>query len=314
MLYYITLVIGSLAFLYYHWTKSRPRDLRSQWDTDSHEYGVEELYNHGIQKLADHDYHGGYLNFGYWIDKKADYLAAAKALVFKMACSANLTKDSYLLDVACGLGVQDFDLHTMVGCKIDAMDLSHKHIEIAKNKLKSQDAAKQQDIKFLNCSATDMKDVTDNTYTHVMCIEGGPHMNTRVKFLEEAHRVLKPGGTLCIADILLNREPENAFENMFKGIAEKLWHAPAENSYDQKRLENYMLALGYTDIKIEDISDDVIPGYYKDRCTAQAKRECAKVRGWVAAYPGHIIDFVLAKIFQHKIAKYVIVTAQKKAK
>ncbi len=280
---------------------------KSKWKSGTQEYKTEVFYNSGL--TGEHDYHGSYLNFGYWRDT-TDYVTAAKNLVSLVADCCGVTKDSYLLDIACGMGVQSIFMRKKYGCKIDAVDVCDKHIHIAKQKLAREEKSVQDDIKFFNHSATHMPP-DENKYSNVICIEGGPHMKTREKFLEEAYRVLKPDGKLCIADIILREKPTTRTKKIIQQLAEIFWCSCAENSYTEDVLIDKMRNIGYTDINIEDISKDVIPGYYLDTCNQQTRKECAKVRGWFVTYCCHIIDYMLYKIFEMKMARYVIVSATK---
>ena len=77
----------------------------TQWSWKQHEYYVERFYETGL--TGKHDFHGGYLNFGLWVDGNTDYIRASQALLTQVADPINLYKDSRLLDVANGMGSQD---------------------------------------------------------------------------------------------------------------------------------------------------------------------------------------------------------------
>jgi ubiquinone/menaquinone biosynthesis C-methylase UbiE len=284
----------------------RPNDKNSQWNPNSHEYKTEKLYNSGL--TGEHNYHDGYLNFGLW-DNTTDYKVAARQLVRKIGDDCHLTKDSLLLDVACGMGVQDIYLQQTYGCTITAADLSYKHVEIAKQKLKKSGVDPER-IAYYNFSATKIP-FADYTFSNVTCVEGGPHMNTRLDFLREAHRVLQKGGRLCISDILLKKEKLTLVQRFVRKVAEYTWCAPKANSYTPEKLIEHMRTIGFEDVKIEDISSRVMPGYYFDQRKLATMRECAKVRGWFYTLLGHVIDYVFYQTYKQNVGCYVIVTARK---
>ena len=60
-------------------------------------------------------------------------------------------------------------------------------------------------------NATDL-DFPDGSFDNIICVEAAFHFDTRQRFLEEAHRVLKPGGILVLSDILMNLEGEKKRE------------------------------------------------------------------------------------------------------
>src|SRR5215813_9928575 len=101
---------------------------RKTWSIHSHERAVENFYSAGAENYG--DFHGGYLNFGLWEHGNERYLCAAETLVMRIGAMLGLNGNSYLLDVAPGMGPQDVLLYNRFGHpRIDALDATWKHVE-----------------------------------------------------------------------------------------------------------------------------------------------------------------------------------------
>jgi len=77
----------------------------TRWNAGQSEYYVERFYETGL--TGRHDFHGGYLNFGFWVDGNTDYVKASQALLSQVADPVRLGEDSRLLYETNGKGSQD---------------------------------------------------------------------------------------------------------------------------------------------------------------------------------------------------------------
>ena len=154
-------------------TQAHPSD-RITWTKDRHESGVENFYGAGVENYG--EYHGGYLNFGWWDEGCEDYLEAAQKLVHKMGVLLGLDKDSKLIDVACGMAPQDVYLRKNFGSTIDAVDVTWKHVEIARKRMEREQLG--DGVRVHHGTATDLP-FQENSFSHVMSIEGPEHFDTR---------------------------------------------------------------------------------------------------------------------------------------
>lgn len=181
------------------------------------------------------EFFGGkdYANYGYWEGNPANAGEASENLVLKLM---SMIPDSAasVLDVACGKGASTtclskrFDPDKIVG-----INISEKQLDTARKN--------NPGIDFRLMSAVELE-FEDNSFDAVMCVEAAFHFNTRDAFLAEALRVLKPGGTLVLSDILMPLEAE---------ISRKFRH---EANY-LEGVEAYaarLAEIGYVDCQVTD--------------------------------------------------------------
>ncbi len=278
------------------------------WKPQQHEKKVEKFYSHGVQNYG--DFHGGYLNFGFWEEGITHYVQAAENLVLRLGKMLRLGEKSRLLDVACGMGAQDVLLHQHFGMNIDAVDVTWPHVQRTRERV--TDAKLEPAIKVHHGTATALP-FPDKTFTHLLSVEGPEHFHTREKFFSEAYRVLQPGGILVMADYTLKRQPKGFLDCSFIQAFRRLWHVPKEN---MDTANSYYLKLerqGFSNISLQEVGAQTIPGYYFEEIKPETRKQLAKIRGWFVAYPGMtIISYLVYKAFTRGLLEYVLVRAEKK--
>jgi MPBQ/MSBQ methyltransferase len=159
---------------------------------------VDGLYDQIVTKperIFGPDYYGEFLNWGYWKADTETQVEACENLV-EMVASMIPKRDGALLEVGCGLGgvirylTRHWPASSMTGINVmeDQLGVCRKRVPEAT--FERMDAVK---LAFAN-----------ESFENVISVEAAFHFGTRRKFLEEAFRVLKPGGYLGVADIIGN--------------------------------------------------------------------------------------------------------------
>jgi microcystin synthetase protein McyJ len=78
--------------------------------------------------------------------------------------------------------------------------------------------------------------------------------------MREAFRVLKPGGTIALADMLPTPGRQPSLTTVF---SRKYGHIPEANYYDREEYLRRLAAAGFEDVCVESIREDVFPGMAK---------------------------------------------------
>jgi len=276
---------------------------RKLWSASAHERKVENLYSGGVENFA--NWHNGYLNFGLWENGNTDYIKAAENLVHRMGSILGLNESSKLLDVAPGMGTQDiYLLKNFAPQSIDGLDVTWKHIEHGRRR--SREAGAEDRVRFHHGTAIELP-FPDETFTHILSIEGPEHFDTREKFLHEARRVLQPGGVIAMADFIVKNSPHGPLEKLVAEAARKLWQVPRANVYSAEVYRQKMVEAGFANVEIDEIGVSVIPGYYHEQMRSETIQAISKIRGFALSRLGLLLDVAVYRGFTMGLLEYVLV-------
>jgi ubiquinone/menaquinone biosynthesis C-methylase UbiE len=185
--------------------------------------------------------HSGYSNLGYWDDQTANPVQACDNLVDKLVQMLPDTKGT-ILDVACGAGGTTKRLaRHFEPSKITAINISKYQIERARKTAPGSTC--------LEMSATELS-FPRESFNHVICVEAAFNFRSRSRFFAEAYRVLKPGGGLCLADILVETPP-----GMTRITTNDLRHheVPLVNRVNAETYRDIMGVVGFRNIEMTSV-------------------------------------------------------------
>lgn len=135
----------------------------------------------------------GFYNFGYWDACAKSQREASEALVDQLVDRIPI-KGGRILDVACGPGATTKRLmRSYAPDMITGVNISEAQIAEARKRAPG--------CTFHLMDATHL-DFPEARFDAVICVEAAFHFHTRDTFLREALRVLKPGGSLVLSDML----------------------------------------------------------------------------------------------------------------
>jgi tocopherol O-methyltransferase len=194
------------------------------------------------------------LHFGYYDDQHQTHDEAVLNINDKLADLAKITSDDYVLDAGCGVGGSAIWLAANKSCRALGINLVPRQLDRAR-----RFAAERQLENLVQFKIADFADTgfEKDTFTVVWGLESIVHAENKLTVLNEAFRVLKPGGRLVIAEYLLREGPLSAQEQTLLSLWLKGWAMPSVLTERQYR--NMAGKAGFINFTVEDWTSDIIP-------------------------------------------------------
>jgi len=205
-----------------------------------------------------------FMNFGYWDETTTSLPEANRNLCDFIISKTTFGSDTKsILDVGCGYGDQDLYLYPKIKTKITCFDINPKQINSLEEIIKKDPELAGQ-LTTQTGDAVQMPFETAS-FDMVWSFESAFHYNTRVDFFEEASRVLRPGGRLLIADIVLNKKCPRIFSYIPQKICQSFFSVCDENARTgcAEWTEQLETIGNFRNIQTYDITDQTFKPYFK---------------------------------------------------
>ncbi|HFD81257.1 MAG TPA: class I SAM-dependent methyltransferase [Gammaproteobacteria bacterium] len=170
----------------------------------------------------------------------------------------SLAPEHRVLDVGCGIGGAVRFLAASVGCQVTGLDLTPEYIRVAK--ALTEAVGLDGKVHFDTGSALEMP-YEDASFDTAISLHAAMNIAARGALYEEIGRVLKPGGTLCLYDV------------MKKGDGELLFPVPWASSPEisflttPEQTQTLLEEAGFEVREIEDRTDFAIE-FFRERLTS----------------------------------------------
>jgi len=111
---------------------------------------------------------------------------------------SGFTPDMHILDVGCGIGGSTRRLSHETSCRVTGIDLSDAYIDTAQRL--TQLLNMQERVAFHAASALDLP-FADSSFDGVWSLQMNMNVEDKLSWLQETHRVLKPGGRAVLYEV-----------------------------------------------------------------------------------------------------------------
>lgn len=205
------------------------------------------------------------VNMGFWKEIsqiKPDSIHHANREMFRIVSEAARfsEEDSHVVDAGCGFATNiKYCIENHCIQKITGLNVSPFQIEWGNRLLNKSGLSHKGEV--INGSATDMPFASESI-DRVVSIEAAFHFETRETFFEEVKRVLKPGGILSMADLIVCT-PKSALQKLFVKSLSKTLHVPKENVYNYEEYVDLAHKSGLEILHIETIGKEVTVPFHK---------------------------------------------------
>lgn len=169
-------------------------------------------------------------------------------------CISRLTpmKGKQVLEIGCGNGVQaKYILRKYSPASMTAIDLNSTNIKIANTEAEKQGI---KNISFQIDDAQKLSTIESKSMDFILSIESAFHYPDKSSFLKEIYRVLKPGGSFLIADILTIPRKNTTLREFWK----KKMHF---HHWSRHKYENELFKARLNINSLSDITKKVIRGF-----------------------------------------------------
>lgn len=146
------------------------------------------------------------LHYGIWEDGIKSFTESVINTNRTLFNIAQISPSDKVLDAGCGVGGAAAYINGEVGAEVIGITLSEVQVDYASKMAARRGINDKVSFRQMDYTKTDFE---DESFDVVWACESVSSAPDQTKFIEEAYRVLKPGGTLIMSDCFLTSEDQN---------------------------------------------------------------------------------------------------------
>lgn len=192
------------------------------------------------------------LHYGLWYeDTKNPAEAISNTNRFVVDTLAIGSADT-VLDAGCGVGGTSIYIAETTGARVEGITLSDVQVKIARRSASSSPVAGHLHFSKQDFTATNFG---ENTFSRVFGIESICYAHRKIDFLNEAYRVMTPGGKIAVVDLFLTRRNLGAQEVKIYKKTIGGWVLPNVSTTEDFR--ESLEQAGFQDITFHNLAENI---------------------------------------------------------
>jgi tocopherol O-methyltransferase len=194
------------------------------------------------------------MHYGFWDSNTKNRQQAIMNENEEVIRIGHITSNMRILDAGCGVGGTAIYIAQTTGASMWGISLDPQQIRLAKQYAQKRGAAPLTHFSTQDYTQTNFP---DNFFDVVFGIESICYASPKNEFLEEAYRILKPGGTLVVQDGYISRPPKTPQEHRILKDFTWAWALPQMITNAQMCRE--MSRAGFIQNRSIDFTKEVLP-------------------------------------------------------
>jgi SAM-dependent methyltransferase len=220
----------------------------------------------GVSPFWRHVHWGMYPDPAAADDSPEQYLAAAEALTDRILEVAGIAPGRRILDVGCGFGgTLDHVRRRFAGCRLAGVNIDGRQLAWARSLLAASRADAPAGLSEVGLVTADgcRLPVADRCVDHVLAVECLFHFPSRRTFYREAARVVRPGGTVAVSDVLMAPGALGRVAAVMaaSGLGEESWYGYTAKPLTAEGYDRLARSTGFEPLVDDDITVATLPTY-----------------------------------------------------
>lgn len=206
------------------------------------------------------------IHYGYWACETASHAESLLEANRQLIAGVDLHAGAQVLDAGCGVGGTAMWLARTFGVTVKGVTVCENQVSIARSLIGDAGLADHVEVSLRDFTDTGF---ADGCFDLVIAQESVCHAEDKALFLKEVSRVLKPGGTVAIADGFRRTRPLPLRGEQRLHSWLKCWAVPDLITPDEFRI--FACDAGLSDPRCVDVTRHIWPSSRRMRRLAVAK-------------------------------------------